>query len=89
MEHVSTLPKAITFNQTEGISISLLFRKLDIQNFPGILRSTKSKFREGLQICGQSQVEKKDEIADVSIPDLAHKKWPLSLEKHTKPLLNP
>ena len=37
--HVSTLPEAINFDSTVGISISLVFWKLDIQSFPETLRS--------------------------------------------------
>ena len=77
MEHVNTLPEAVTFDPTIGILISFIFWKLNIQTFPGTPRSTQSESKNTFEYAIEVKWEK-DKIADVNIPDLVHIKWPLS-----------
>ena len=88
MEHVNTLPEAVTFDPTIGILISFIFWKLNIQTFPGTPRSTQLESKNTFEYAIKVKWEK-DKIADVSVPDLAYKKCPSSLEKCAKPLFNP
>ena len=79
------LPEVITFDPTVGISISLVFQKLDIQKFLGTLRSTQSEFGKTFKYVIKFGWEK-DEIADVSILNPMHVKGVPSLRKHAKSL---
>ena len=88
VERISRLPDAITFDPTVGISISLVFQKLYIQNFLGTPREAQSESRKAFKQVIKVRREK-DEIANVSLVNTAATMWLQSLRKRAKSLFNP
>ena len=73
VEHISTLPKAITFDPTIGVSISLVFWKLDIHKFPRTSRSTQSESKKAIKYAIEVRTEKQEKkIANVNRVDSVH-----------------
>ena len=80
------LPEAITFDPTMGFSISLLFKKLDIQIFSRTPRLAQSEFGKAFKYVVKVGTKKREEgkIVDISRVDLAHLIWLLArLGAHT------
>jgi len=57
-KHVSSLPEVITFDLTIGISISLVFCKLDTQILLGTPRSAQSEFGKTFKYASKVKLRK-------------------------------
>ena len=66
--HVSSLPKAITFDPAIGISFSLVLWKLDIQTFLGTSRSGQLEFEKTFKYATKFEPGKSQLLMLVSTP---------------------
>ena len=74
VKRVSSLLDAIIFDSTIGISISLVFRKLDIHIFPRIPRSAQLEFGKNFKYASEVKPGKKSRLL-MSASDLTTIKW--------------